>query len=223
MTYFYFYISRSDYDMFVGVNQTLIVALTIIADIPFTNEIWAKWVPAALNAAKNRNFAFGVFFVWPLIHDTQLLQRTLSMCNVTWDVSETHPELILMCVSNYSLEKDGRRACYHAPKTAQCYAKALIAARLPHLVEGAEVPALFPIAEAQFHDVVFQVNGAGLPLGLLCSLCAGHLGDNHQALVYAKEELIRNLNPLKQILAQMALAAAECAKCNVVELDVNGD
>jgi hypothetical protein len=82
----------------------------------------------------------------------------------------------------------------------------MIAARLPHLVEGAEVSAFVPTAEAQFADLGFQIFGAELPLSLVCGLCALHSGDQNQALMYAKAELTGNLNPLKQTLAHLALA-----------------
>jgi hypothetical protein len=154
---------------------------------------------------------FTIFHVWPLIYDTQLLERALSLWHMTWDVSETQPELISMCVGKYSIEKDSRRVFYNTPTTAECSAQGLIATRLPHLVEGAEVPALLPAAEEQFGDLVFQTLGCGLPLSLVCSLCARHLGDRHQASVYARGELIGNLNPLKQTFAHMALAV-----CNSV-------
>jgi hypothetical protein len=61
----------------------------------------------------------------------------------------------------------------------------------------------------RFADLVFQNLGSGLPLSLVCSLCAQHLGDKKQALWYAKVELMNSLNPLKQTLAQIALAATE--------------
>ena len=97
-----------------------------------------------------------------------------------------------------------------ARKIAQCVAKALIAARLPHLVEEAEVSAFLPTAEVHFSDLCFQSCFSGLSLSLLCSLCARNLGAKQHASTYAEAELTINLNPLKQILAQMALAAAEC-------------
>jgi hypothetical protein len=95
-------------------------------------------------------------------------------------------------------------------KTAQCIAKALIATRLPHLCDAAEVSAFLPTAEVQFSDLGFQAFSCSLSLRLICSLCARNLGAKHQASTYAKAELMGNLNPLKQTLAQMALAAAEC-------------
>jgi hypothetical protein len=192
-------------------NPPASAAFAFLADIPFANEIWSKWEPAAAFAAESGDFMYTIFKVWPLIYDTQLLERALSLWHVTWDVSETQPELISMCVGKYSIEKDSRRVFSNTPKTAQCYAKGLIATRLPHLVEGAEVSALLPAAEEQFDDLRFQLAGCGLPLSLVCSLCARHLGDRHQASVYARGELIGNLNPLKQTHAQMALAV-----CNSV-------
>jgi hypothetical protein len=197
-------------DSFVGFNQPASTAFTFLADIPFANEIWSKWEPAASFAAESGDFAYTFFHVWPLIYDTQLLERALSLWHVTWDVSETQPELI-SGAGKYSIEKDGRRVFYNTPKTAKCYAKGLIATRLPHLVEGAEVAASLPAAEEQFGDLTFQITGCGLPLSLVCSLCAWHLGDKYQAPVYARGELIGNLNPLKQTQAQMALAV-----CNSV-------
>jgi len=138
-----------------------------------------------------------------------LLQRALSVCRVTWDVSETHPEFASVCHFHYSIEKDGCEVFNQAPQTAKCLAKGLIAARLPHLVEQAEVPAFLSTAEAQFADLISQFT-TGLPLSLICSLCARYLADNKQASMFAKEELTRNLNPLKQALAHMAVGVAEC-------------
>jgi hypothetical protein len=195
----------------VNLNQPASTAFTFLADIPFANEIWSKWEPAAAFAAESGDFMFTIFHVWPGIYDIQLLERALSLWHVTWDVSDTQPELISMCFGKYSIEKGGRRVFYNTPKTAKCYAKGLIATRLPHLVEGAEVAASLPAAEEHFDDLMFQIMGCGLPLSLVCSLCARHLGDKHQASVYARGELLGNLNPLKQTFAQMALAV-----CNSV-------
>lgn len=130
------------------------------------------------------------------------------MCRMTWDLSETQSELVSMCYQPYSIEKDGHQSFYNIPKTAWCFVKALIAARLPHLVEETEVLALLSAAELQFADLSFQTHFTGLPLALGCSLCARHLGDRDQASVYAKEELLRNLSPVKQNLAHMTLAVA---------------
>ena len=204
-------------DSFINLNQPASAAFTFLADIPFANEIWSKWEPAASFAAESGDFTYTIFNVWPLIYDTQLLERALSLCRVSWDVSETQPELISMCFGKYSIERDGRRVFYNTPKTAKCYAKGLIATRLPHLVEGAEVAALLPAAEEQFGDLIFQIGGCGLPLSLVCSLCARHLGDRQQASVYARGELIGNLNPLKQTHAQMALAVCNSVATKIEE------
>ena len=203
--------ARSGFDPFVGVHHSAQTAFTYIADIPLTDDSWAKWGPAALFAANNGNFQFTIFYSWSLIYDTRLLQRALSMTRVTWDVPETHPEFASVCFFNYSIEKDGRAAFSQAPKTAQCVAKSLIAARLPHLVEQSEVSAFLPTAEAQFADLVSQKYGTGLPLSLICSLCARQLGSNKHASVYANAELARSLNPLRQTLARMAVGVAECS------------
>jgi hypothetical protein len=211
------YVSRGGYDSFENVNSPASTAFTFLADIPFANEIWSKWEPAASFAAESGDFAFTIFHVWPGIYDIQLLERALSLWHVTWGVSETQPELISTCYGKYSIEKDGRRVFCNTPKTAKCYAKGLIATRLPHLVEGAEVSALLPAAEEQFSDVWFQIAGCDLPLSLVCSLCARHLGDRHQASVYARGELIDNLNPLKQTFAHMALAVCDSVPAKTEE------
>ena len=65
---------------------------------------------------------------------------------------------------SYSTEKDGRKLFSYARKTAQCIAKALIATRLPHLVEEAEMAAFLPTAVAQFPDLCFQIFHCALPL-----------------------------------------------------------
>jgi hypothetical protein len=135
------------------------------------------------------------------------------MYRVTWDVSETHTELVSSCAgTNWRRRcEDGREVFYHTPKTVQCYAKGLIAARLPHLVEQAEVPGLLLTAEAQLRDNTFQIGvSVGLPLSLVCGVCALHLRDKNQALVHAKSDLMGNLNPLKQTPARMAVAVAHC-------------
>jgi hypothetical protein len=198
-------------------NSPANTAFTFLADIPFANEIWFKWEPAASFAAESGDFAFTIFHVWPLIYNTQLLERALSLWHVTWDLSETQPELISMCLGKYSMQQDGRRVFYNTPNTAKCYAKGLIATRLPHLVEGAEVAVSLPAAEEQFRDLAFQILGCGLPLSLISSLCARHLGDRHHALVYARGELIGNLNPLMQTHAQMVLAVCNSAPAKTEE------
>jgi hypothetical protein len=196
------------HDIFIA-NYPAHTAFTFVADISLTNESWDRWEPAMQFAADNGDFHQTTFSAWPLIYDARLLKRALSVCRVTWDVSETHPEFASVCHLHYSIEKDGRGVFQQAPKTAKCLAKGLIAARLPHLVEQAEVPTFLSAAEAQFADLVSRFY-TGLPLSLICSLCARHLGDNTQASMYAKTELTRNLNPLKQALAHMAVGVAEC-------------
>lgn len=202
-------LARSGYDSFVGVNCPLSTAFACVADIPLANEIIKKWEPALEYAAKRKNFQYTVFFVWPLIHDSQLLERVLTISGVAWDVSETHPVAVSTCSGQYSIQKDGLEAFFHNIKTAQCLVKGLIAARLPHLTEGAEVSNFLLPAEAQFADLTFQYGGSGLPLSLVCSLVAQHFGDKKQASKYAKTELMGNLNPLRQTLAQMVMAGSQ--------------
>lgn len=163
-----------------------------MADIPLTNEIHQKWEPAAKSAASIGRFSFTVFHVWPHIFDTGLLERDLSMYCVIWDVSATQTEVVSTCKGHYRSKKHGREVFYHAPKTAACFAKALIAARLPHIVEEGEVSAFLPAAEAQFADLTFLAMSTGLPLSLVCSLIVRHLGDKHHAAMYAKSELMGN-------------------------------
>jgi hypothetical protein len=204
--------ARLGHDSFVAANPAVNTAYTFVADVQLVDEIWAKWESAALFeiGSGNLNMYYHINNNWPLIHDNLLFARTLAMYHVTWDVTDTQTELITRCAGNYTIEKDGREVFFLAPKTAQCLAKSLLAARLPHLVEEAEVATFLPTAEAQFVDLVFQVFGTGAPLSLVCSLIARHLRDKRQASMYAKAELIGNLNPLKQTLAQMALAVAGC-------------
>ena len=192
--------------MFVAENSPASAAFTFVADIQLTNEVWVKWEAAVLFATVNCNSVDP--FIWPLIYDSRLLERVLSIRQVAWNVPETTTSFHVPFF--YSAEKDGRRVFSFTRKTAQCIAKALIATRLPHLAEAAEVAAFLPTAEAQFPDLCFQTVYCALPLSLICSLCARSLGAKHQASAYAKAELMGNLNPLKQTLAQMALAAAEC-------------
>jgi hypothetical protein len=203
------WIARSGHDVFVGLNPSSHAAFTFVADMQLTNDIWKKWEPAALFAANSGNFQYTIFAVWPIICDTRLLQRTLLMSRVTWAVAETQPELISACIGKYSIKKDGHEAFYNEPETAQCFAKGLIAARLPHLVEEAELLAFLPAAQAQFADLAPLSWGTGLPLSLVCSLCAQNLEDKKQASTYAKAALV-NLYPPKQTLAYMALGVAEC-------------
>jgi hypothetical protein len=201
------FLARMGWDSFVGLNPAVNMAFTYIADIPLVDEIFRKWEPALAFAAKKGHFRYTVFCVWPVIHDSRLLERVLSMSDVAWDVPENHATLVSTCTGKYSIHKDGRDIFYHNIKTAQCLVKGLIATRLPHLVEGAELSDFLLTAEAQFGDLMFQICGStGLPLSLLCSLVAQHLGDKKLASKYAKVELIGNLNPLKQTLAQLALA-----------------
>jgi hypothetical protein len=95
-----------------------------------------KWETAAIfETARGELPVYNIFHCWPLIHDTRLLERVLSLYHVTWNVPETHSGLVSMCHGKYNIEKDGRKAFYNAPKTAQCFAKGLIAARLPHPLE----------------------------------------------------------------------------------------
>jgi hypothetical protein len=191
----------------VGYNNPASAAFTFVADMQLTNEVWVKWEAAVLFATANCNSVN--LFLWPLIYDSRLLERVLSIRQVAWDVPETNPSFHTF--STYCIEKkDGRKVFSQACKTAQCIAKALIATRLPHLAEAAEVAAFLPTAVAQFPDLGFQFASCASPLSLICSLCARSLGAKHQASTYAKAELTGNLNPLKQTLAQMALAAAEC-------------
>jgi hypothetical protein len=164
------------------------------------------WEAAVLFATANCNSVD--LFLWPLIYDSRLLERILTIRQVAWDVPETNTSFHVSY--SYSTENDGRNVFSCARKTAQCIATALIATRLPHLAEKAEVSAFLPTAVAQFSDLCFQHLFSALPLSLLCSLCARNLGAKHQASAYAKAELTGNLNPLKQALAKMALAAAEC-------------
>jgi hypothetical protein len=185
------------------------VAISYVADIPLASEIWQNWESAALFASAKGNFLQGsIIHVWPLIDDAGLLDRTLSMCRINWNASET--QLVSMLFNNYSLEKDGVSVFHCAPKTVQCLVKCLIAGRLPHLVEQPELSAFLPAAEAQFDDLVFKIFGTGFSLRVVCSSIAKHLGDRQQALIYAKTEVISNFNPLKHILAQTALAVAQC-------------
>jgi hypothetical protein len=156
------------------------------------------------------HFQYTVTEVWPLIYDPRLLERALSMYRVTWDVPETHAELVSNCTGTWRRIHDGREFFYNTPKTAQCIAKGLIAARLPHLVEQAEVPGLLLTAEARFRDNLFQKGSSGLPLSLVCGVCALLLGDKSQALMHAKSELVGNFNPLQQTRARMAVAVAHC-------------
>jgi hypothetical protein len=193
----------------LAINGPSSAAFSFCADIPFTYKTWAKYETAALFANRSGKHQTTVFHVWPLICDTRLLARVLSMCRMTWSVSITHTELVSTCYMGYSsITKDGREAFCMTPKTAQCVVKALVAARLPHLAEKADVLAFLPAAEAQFADLTRQLWGSGLPLSLICSLAARHLGGNKQMLMYAKEELMGNLNPPRQALAQAALAVA---------------
>jgi hypothetical protein len=185
------------------VNSAANAAFTYIADIPLTTEIWIKWESALLFASINGQCS-GIRAL-ELIYDHRLLGRVLSICGISWSASETHPAF--QNSRRYSVGKGGYQAFYNAPKTLQYVARSVVAARLPHLVEEAEVYDFLATAEAQFADLSFQMLTAELPLSLVCSLCAWHLGDRKQALVYAKAELLRNLNPLKKTLAQMALAA----------------
>jgi hypothetical protein len=195
--------------VFVGFNNSANVSFAYVANVTLTDNVWTKWEAAAIFSINHSHIRF-FHWNWLLIHDTRLLERALSMCHVTWNVSETQSEVIGMCGGAYTLQKNGHEAFYNTPKAAQYLAQGLLAAQLPHLVEEAEVPGLLPAAEAQFDDVIFQLYGTGVPLSLVCSLIARHLGDRSQALMYAKAELMSNLNPLKQTLAQMALAVPQC-------------
>jgi hypothetical protein len=189
----------------VGINFPVNASFTC-ADIPLTNDIWLHWETAALFAVELGD-SEGVE-AWPLIYDVRFLERALSMCHVNWDVSEA--ELASMCFGSYRLEKDGREVFYNTPKSAQCITKSLIAARLPHLVEKAEVHVLLAMAEVQFADLWFESGTTGVSLSVICSVITQHLGDKHHALMYAKTELTSNLNPLKQTHAQMALGVTQC-------------
>ena len=199
----------------MGANCPANVARTFVADIHLLNSIWTKWEAAALFAVEHGHIHMTWANVWPIIDDARLLERALSMYRVTWDVSETQSEIASMTVfpTSYYDEKDGREMFSNRPKTAKCFTKALIAARLPHLVQQAEVSAFLPTAEAQFADWYFTTtSGTGPTLSLVCSLCANHVvGDESksQALMNAKTELMGNLNPIKQTLAHMSLAVAQ--------------
>jgi hypothetical protein len=130
------------------------------------------------------------------------------MCRVSWNESETHTEWGALCLGNYNMERDGRELYYQSPKTAKCVVKALVAARLPHLVEEAEVLDFLPTAEAQFDDLIFNGFGVFEVLSLLCSLCAQQTDDTELASVYAKIAL-KTVHPLKQTQAHVALATTQ--------------
>jgi hypothetical protein len=197
-------IARIGVDNFVQTNSAANMAFASIADIPLVTDIFAKWESALLYAANSSGDFSGIRLLG-LIYDDRLLERVLSTSRVTWDAPESHAAF--QSVQRYSLAKDGCSVFNDAPRTNQCIAKARIAVLLPQLVEGAEVAAFLATAEAQFADLRFQVIGVDLPLSLVCSICAWHLEANDQATAYAKSELAGNLNPLKQTLAQMHLAA----------------
>jgi hypothetical protein len=204
--------AKSGYDPFVVFNLAGGVAFTFIADIRLFDEAWLIWESAASFAANSNNTrALAVFNVWPLIQDARLLQRALSIWRVAWGAPATLAEMTAMSAGEYSMEKNRHQVFCYQPKTAQCLVSGLIAARLPHLVEKSEVVAFLPTAEAQFRDLVFQIFSTGLPLSLVCSLVARHLGEKHQAAMHAKAEL-SNLNPLKQAHAHIALASAQNLK-----------
>lgn len=194
--------SRAGYDSFVNFNLPVNTSFTNAADMQLTNETWRKWESALLFASTSLHSVDPV--IWPLIHDPQLLERALSIRRVTWDVSEESSSFHV--AFRFSI---GRVFCY-ARKTVKCIAKGLIAARLPHRVEEAEVDAFLPTTAAQFSDVCFQIWNSALPLSLVCSLCARHLEKKEQATTYAKAELTGNLNPLKLAMAHMALGVAGC-------------
>ena len=205
------FIAKIYNDPFVGINCPANIARTFVANIHLLNSIWTKWEAAALFAVEHGHIHFTWANVWPIIDDARLLERALSMYRVTWDVSETQSEIASMtALFSYYDEKDGREVFSNRPKTAKCFTRALIAACLPHLVQKAEVSAFLPTAEAQFADWFFTTaSGTGPSLSLVCSLCANHVvGDKskNQALMYAKTELMGNLNPIKQTLAHMSLA-----------------
>jgi hypothetical protein len=197
-------------DVFVSFNNPANAALTFCANIQLTNQIWAKWEAATLFASNNGSVVW-VFGSWSLMHDTRLLERILSMCHVTWDVREEQAELASMCQGRYSMVcRERGKVFFSTPEAIQHFAKAVIAARLPHLVEEAEASALLPAAETQFADLFFHIFGSGMCLGSICSLIAQHLGNKSQASLYAKAIMANNLNPVKQTLAQSVLAVTQC-------------
>ena len=92
-------------DNFVGYNNPASAAFTFVADMQLTNEVWVKWEAAALFATANCNSVEP--FIWPLIYDSRLLERILSICQVAWDVSETNTSfhnVVGYCISDVILE-----------------------------------------------------------------------------------------------------------------------
>jgi hypothetical protein len=190
----------------VGLNCPGCAASIYAADIQLVDAIWLKWEEAALFSSNLGHCTYTIFTIFPHIHDTQLLQRALSMYHINWEVSETHAELNTMCTDTWDATPE---LFYSTVKTARCFAKAVIASRLPHLVEEAEVSAFLPTAEPQFRDLFFQEVGASTTLSLLGCLCAQHTGDEKAAVRYSKAELDINVNPFRHTQAHMALGVTQ--------------
>lgn len=104
------FLARSRNDHFIGYNNPAAAASTYAADILLVDKAWLKWESAALFSSERQHFgSFSFACAWPMISDTSLLERALSMCQISWDISETQAELTSMCSCySYSVEKDGR-------------------------------------------------------------------------------------------------------------------
>ena len=167
-------LGNSGYDIFTGCCPSLVVALTIVADIPLADAVVAKWAAAVLWASKKDiKMRFMIHHVCPLVHDPRTLQEAFGACRISWNVDSTSPELAQMCFDGWRMdEEDGKTVVYNQLETAVAMAKALVATRFPHRVEAEEVSAFLETAEAQIHDTIEQMATLSTPLNLLCSLCA---------------------------------------------------
>ena len=197
-------ISQAGLSSFLGTGATLAVAGTIVADMQLTNAVLAKTDEAALFASGVRPFGLAITHILPHLYDLPMVTRLLTACHLSWNVDSANPELAQLCFGTWRTEKQ----LYNVPETVAAMAKVIIAVRLPHRVQAAEVSAFLDTPEAHIHDSIQQIMAMGPTLSLLCSLCARHLSDGMLAERFAQSELSLNLNPVKQQQSLMSLALA---------------
>ena len=111
-------------------------------------------------------------------------------------------------------------AFWQLPAALVVFMKALVARRLPHTVNKAEVQEFFSntATRRQLADLALVLWDLTEPPTVICSMCLQHVGDTELAAVYTKVELTQdNPNPVKRFHANHRLAIIDHERANATE------